>query len=344
VQFEDYYKTLGVERGADADAIKRAYRKLALKHHPDRAKEDERERAEAQFKRISEAYEVLSDPEKRAKYDQFGEHWRQGQEFTPPGGPGGPGQPGAGGGRRMTREEMEEMFGSFGFSDFFAQMFGDDLKREYRGGARRHARYSHRGADVRATLSLDATRAVRGGKEAFEFPATAACPQCGGVGFDGEHVCPTCGGVGAVRRARRVELKIPDDVRDGRVLRLRGLGEPGEQGAQAGDLLLTLRVVSDATYRVDGSDLEVDVEVAPWDAFVGTKADVRTPRGVASIKIPAETRAGAKLRLRGQGLGKPGGERGDLIAVVRFALPAELSERQRALLRELAERGEGAVS
>jgi curved DNA-binding protein len=328
VQFQDYYKTLGVERSASADEIKRAYRKLAMKHHPDRAGEGEREAAEALFKRINEAYEVLSDPEKRAKYDRFGERWRQGQEFTPPGREDG--------GRRMSREEMEEMFGSFGFSDFFAQMFGDDLRQQYAGGARRHTRYRHRGADVRAELVLSATQAVHGGTSAFEIPAAAACAQCGGVGFVEEHVCPTCGGVGSVRRARKVELKIPEDVRDGQVLRLRGLGEAGFEGGASGDLLLSLRIASDGAYRVAGDDLETDVEVAPWDAFVGTRAEVRTPQGTAHVTVPPESRSGAKLRLRGQGLADGRGGRGDLIAVVRHALPARLTARQQELLRELA--------
>jgi curved DNA-binding protein len=325
VQFHDYYETLGVERGADADAIKRAYRKLALKHHPDRAPEGKRDEAEKTFKLVNEAYEVLSDPEKRERYDRVGADWKEGQEFTPPGGA-----------RTMTRAEMEELFGGFGFSDFFAQMFGDDVRREQAGGARRHARYRHRGADVRAQLVLDATRAVNGGTSAFEIPGTAPCARCGGVGFVDEHVCATCGGVGAVHRTRTVELKIPKDVRDGQVLRLRGLGEPGEDGGATGDLLLELRLASDRTYRVDGSDLSIDVDVAPWDAFAGTRAAVRTALGTAQVTIPPETRAGARLRLRGQGLADGHGGRGDLIVVVRHALPARLSERQRELLRELA--------
>ena len=345
MQFQDYYKTLGVSRTASDDEIKRAYRKLAKEWHPDRHPESERETVEKKFKAIAEANEVLSDPEKRKRYDALGENWRQGQDFR--GGPGG-------GFQGVDPEEFARMFGGRagmgggggggGFSDFFAQMFGDMFAGGGRGGARRQQRAPQRGADAEAEIELSVGEALLGGKRSFAFRMRVPCEVCGGEGRLSTGACPACGGLGASNQQKTIELKIPDDVRDGRVLRLRGLGEPGEQGAQAGDLLLTLRVVSDATYRVDGSDLEVDVEVAPWDAFVGTKADVRTPRGVASLKIPAETRAGAKLRLRGQGLGKPGGERGDLIAVVRFALPAELSERQRALLRELAERGEGAVS
>ncbi len=329
MEFQDYYKTLGVERTASAEEIKKAYRKLALKWHPDRHKEGQREQAEREFKRVNEAHEVLSDPEKRARYDQLGSRYKEGEEFAPP--------PGA---RTMSPEEFESMFGGAGgFSEFFERMFGEDMRREFGGRARRHARYRHRGADVQAELQLPATLAVQGGKSTFRIPGLAACPLCGGVGHVGERVCPTCGGVGQVHREKEVELKIPEDVRDGQVLRLRGLGEPGDEGP-AGDLLLTLHVDDDERYRVDGDDLETDLPLTPWAAVAGGKVDVRTPRGTASVTIPPETRAGRRLRLRGQGLADGRGGRGDLYGVVRLVLPERLSERQRTLLRELAQEEE----
>lgn len=327
MKFQDYYAALGVARTATPDEIKKAYRVLAMKSHPDRQPEAKRAAAAEEFKRINEAYEVLSDPEKRKRYDQFGENWQQGQDFTPP-----PGQ------RTMSREEFEQAFGGRGgFSDFFANLFGDDVRRDFAGSSARHARFRQRGADVHAELTLTATQAVLREKSAFVVPATAPCTRCGGVGFVGEHVCPTCAGVGQMRTEKRIELALPADVRDGLVLRLKGLGEPGD-GAPAGDLLLTLRVASDARYRVDGDDLETDLEVTPWDAFVGTRADVRTTQGTASVNVPAESPAGKRLRLRGQGLADGAGGRGDLHAVVRLVLPATLTGRQRALLRELAGR------
>ncbi len=328
MKFQDYYEALGVARTASPDEIKKAYRKLALKWHPDRHPEGKREKAEETFKRISEAYEVLSDPEKRKRYDRFGEHWKQGEEFAPP-----PGE------RTMTPEEFERLFGGRGgFSDFFSSLFGEDLRRDFGDGARRHARFRHRGADVHGELHLSATQAIQRGKQEFVIPAVAACPRCGGVGFVGEHVCPTCAGVGQVHTEKRVELTIPEQVRDGLELRLKGLGEPGD-GGPAGDLFLTLRVDSDANYRVHGSDLEADLALTPWDAFVGTKAEVRTPQGVATVTVPPETPAGTRLRLRGQGFSDVRGGRGDLYAVVRLVLPPNLSARQRELLRELAGRG-----
>jgi curved DNA-binding protein len=331
VKFQDYYERLGVSRDASEDAIKKAYRKLALKWHPDRHPEKDRPKAEEEFKRISEAYEVLSDPENRKKYDRFGENWRQGEEFQPP-----PGE------RTMSPEEFESVFGgSGGFSDFFQQMFGGHFRQEVGGGAQRHARYHYRGGDVRAELHLSTTDALAGGKRSLEFVGAVSCPRCGGTGFVERHVCPECGGVGHVRRRRSIELKIPDDVRDGMTLRLKGLGEPGEAGAEAGDLHIVLRLDDDATYHVAGDDLDARVTVAPWDAFTGTKADVRTARGTITVKIPAESRAGTRLRVRGHGLANGQGARGDLYVVVALDLPASLDGRQRELLRELAEASRG---
>ncbi len=329
LKFQDYYQTLGVARAADADAIKKAYRKLAMQWHPDRQPEAEREAARQRFVQISEAYEVLSDSEKRARYDQFGEHWREGQEFRAP--------PGA---QTMSPEEFEAAFGGGGgFSDFFRSMFGNQFRADFRGGARRHPRYAHRGADVRANLELKVGDAVRGGVSSFEVGAHASCPVCGGVGFVDDHVCPRCAGVGQVRLAKTVELRIPDDVRDGQVLRMRGLGEAGAEGGEAGDLLLTLRLADDDVYRLRGADVEADVWLAPWEALAGASVDVRTARGTAVAKIPPGTAAGTRLRLRGQGLATADGGRGDLIIVVRMALPAALSERQRELLQEAGAAG-----
>jgi DnaJ-class molecular chaperone len=234
--------------------------------------------------------------------------------------------------------------GEEGFSDFFTGMFGDIFGREVRG--RRHARYRHRGADARAELAIPVGQAVQGGTSRFELPVTVACPTCGGVGFVQEHVCPTCVGVGAVHQRKTVELRIPADVRDGLVLRLKGLGEPGE-GGEAGDLHVTLRLVGDDVFTLrdaEKGDVEVEVPVAPWEAAFGAKVDVRTPRGMVALTIPAGTRGGAKLRMRGMGLANAGGARGEVQAVVRLVLPEPLSARQIELLRELQSAGDARVS
>ena len=327
MEFQDYYSVLDVAREASADDIKKAYRKLALKWHPDRHPEAGRAEAEARFKRIAEAYEVLSDPEKRSRYDRLGQNWRQGDEFRE-----SDQQP------HMTPEEFERTFGSGGFSDFFKHAFGEDLRRQYRESSSRHRRYRHRGADVRAELALPVSAALAGGRSRFDVPATKSCDRCGGVGFVGEHVCPGCVGVGRVHDRRVVDLAIPANVRDGMTVRLAGLGEAGEEGGEQGDLYLTIRLVSDDVYRVEGSDVVADLPIAPWEAVLGTKVGVRTPDGTVSLTVAAGSRAGTKLRLRGKGFDDGRGGRGDFYAVLRLVLP-ELSARQTELMGEMAVAG-----
>jgi curved DNA-binding protein len=335
VKFQDYYQTLGVGRTASADEIKSAYRKLAKEWHPDRHPPHKRAEVEERFKAIAEAHEVLSDPDKRKRYDQLGEHWRHGQDFQPP--PGG-------GFRTVSPEEFARMFGGGGsaggggFSDFFAQMFGDFFQQQERSGGRRaRGPTAARGEDVEAELELSVGEALRGGKRPFELQVARPCGGCDGTGRTGRRTCPRCGGLGSLRERRTIELSVPKDARDGQVLRLRGLGEPGEGGGTPGDLLLQLRLAADDVYRMRGDDVEADLVVAPWEALDGVTVDVPVPAGTAAVKIPAGTRSGARLRLRGQGLSRPDGGRSDLFLVVRLGLPAELSERQKALLRELAQ-------
>lgn len=333
MEFQDYYAVLGVARDASADDIKKAYRKLALQWHPDRHPEDKRGEAETKFKRIAEAYEVLSDADKRSRYDRFGENWKQGEDFRPESGPQG---------TRMTPEEFEQVFGGAGgFSDFFKHAFADDLRREYAGRASSHRRYRHRGADVRAELALPVSAAIAGGRSRFDVPATKTCARCGGVGFVGEHVCPVCVGVGRVHDRRTVDLNIPARIRDGMTMRLAGMGEAGEEGGESGDLLLSIRLVSDDVYRVQGADVEADLPVSPWEAQLGAKVAVQTPDGQVTLNVAAGSKAGTKLRLRGKGFDDGEGGRGDFYAVVRLVLP-DLSERQSELLREMAEAGSAA--
>lgn len=336
MKFQDYYTTLGVARTASADDIKRAYRKLAKEWHPDRHPPHKRKDVEERFKAIAEAHEVLSDPEKRKRYDALGEHWRHGQDFQPP--PGG-------GFRTVSPEEFARMFGGRGgmggggFSDFFAQMFGDMFAGDGAPGGR--ARADGRGAgarratgaDAEAEIELGVGDALRGGKRSFGLRSRVPCEACDGEGRLGRSTCPSCGGLGSAERQQTVELQLPKDARDGQVLRLRGLGEPGAAGP--GDLLLTLRLVPDDVYRLRGDDVEADVVVAPWELLDGTRVDVAVPGGTATARIPAGTRPGQRLRLRGQGLARADGGRGDLLLVVRLGLPEPLTDRQRELLREL---------
>lgn len=331
MQFQDYYTTLGVARSAGADEIKRAYRKLAKEWHPDRHPPHKRAEVEAKFKAIAEAHEVLSDPEKRKRYDALGEHWRHGQDFQPP--PGG-------GFRTVDPEEFARMFGGArgggggGFSDFFAQMFGDMFAdARARGDGRARQRRAPRGQDAEAAIELKVGEALRGGKRSFGLSIGVPCEACDGEGHLGGSACPVCGGLGQTRRQKTIELSIPKDARDGQVLRLRGLGDAGD--GTPGDLLLTLRLVPDDVYRLRDDDVEADVVVAPWELLDGTAVDVQVPGGTATARIPAGTKPGQRLRLRGQGLAKADGGRGDLLLIVRLGLPDTLTERQQELLREL---------
>ena len=338
MKFQDYYTTLGVARTATPDEIKRAYRKLAKEWHPDRHPPHKRKEVEERFKAIAEAHEVLSDPEKRKRFDALGEHWRHGQDFQPP--PGGEGY------RTVDPEEFARMFGGGrmggggGFSDFFAQMFGDMFagQGQTRGGPAgdghpRGRRMPTHGQDAEAEIELRVGEALLGGKRSFTLRVGVPCETCDGEGRLGQRTCPACGGLGSTQREKTIELSIPKLVRDGQVLRLRGLGEAGEGGP--GDLLLTLRLVSDDVYRLRDDDVEADVVVAPWELLDGTKVEVAVPGGVATARIPAGTRPGQRLRLRGQGLARPDGSRGDLLLAVRVGLPDTLTDRQKDLLREL---------
>ena len=330
MNFQDYYEVLGVPRDADAGVVKKAYRKLALKWHPDKHQgesQEQRDAAEAQFKRISEAYEVLSDPEKREKYDRFGENWEHGQEF----------QPGAGQ-RTMSQEEFEGAFGGgSGFSDFFQGMFGDQYQRDFTGRAEPHARYRYRGTDVRAELALPIGVALAGGKQSFEVPTQGSCPTCGGTGSLQGHVCPRCAGVGAVHNRRTIELTIPSELWDGMKLRLKGLGEAGVSGGETGDLHLVLRLQDDETYSLVNGGLEARVRIMAWEAEEGSKVDVRTARGVVSLSIPPGSRTGKRLRLAGQGLGRKKGETGDMYVRLEMDLPESLSPEQKEWLHKLGQ-------
>jgi DnaJ-class molecular chaperone len=340
VEFQDYYKTLGVERSADADEIKKAYRKLALKWHPDRHAAAERDAAEEQFKKVNEAYEVLSDPEKRERYDRFGENWQQGETVDPSSQQRY---------TRMTPEEFEARFGASGFSDFFESFFGDQYAREFRDtregpdAARSHRRFRMRGADVRAELSLPVSTALAGGKQRFDVPATRACERCGGLGVIGKHVCPACVGMGSVRTRKTIDLKIPDTVHDGMTMRLAGLGDPGADGAPAGDLFVTIRLASDDRFTIEGDALYADLPLAPWEMVRGARVLISTPDGGVAVNVAPATKPATRLRLRGKGLRRADGSRGDLYVVVRLVLPEPLSPRQKELLDELERAGTGKV-
>jgi len=305
MEFKDYYAVMGVERGATQDEIKRAYRKLARKYHPDVSKEPE---AEARFKEIGEAYEVLKDPEKRAAYDELGANWKAGQDFRPP----------------PDWDQGFEFQGGLGdadvgqFSDFFETLFGRA------GGARfTYARGPRgephpRGRDTHAKIAIDLADAYTGATHSIALKHSE-------LGADGRpHI-----------QERTLQVRIPKGVHQGQQIRLAG---QGGVGASAGDLYLEIEFRAHPWFRVEGKDVYLDLPVAPWEAALGATVEIPTPSGRVDLKIPPGSSSGRKLRLKGRGI--PAKVPGDLYVVVQIALPpadtAAAQEAYRELERRLA--------
>ena len=299
MQFKDYYQALGVSRDASADEIKKAFRKLARKYHPDVSKEKD---AEARMKDVNEAYNVLSDPGKRAAYDRLGPGWESGQEFRPPPGWDAPFEFST---RGFTPGEEAD------FSDFFSGLFGR------MGGMRGGARPSGRGEDHHARVLLDI-------EDAF-----------GGVSRQVSLRVPVVDASGRVSyRERTLNVKIPKGVHAGQVIRLAGQGAPGAGGATAGDLLLEVEFRPHPRYRADGRDLLLTLPVAPWEAALGAVVPVRLPGGEVRVRVPEGAQSGAQLRLRGKGI--PGEPPGDALLDLRVVLPPAESPRARQLYETMA--------
>lgn len=301
MEFKDYYQILGVDRDATQDEIKRAYRKLARKYHPDVSKEPD---AEARFKEVGEAYEVLKDPEKRAAYDQLGANWKAGQDFRPP-----PdwehGFEFHGGG--FTGADPEH------FSDFFESLFGRGFAGGFGGSARRG--FHARGEDTYAKILIDLEDAYSGATRTLTLKQTA-------LGPDGRpHV-----------KERTLNVRIPKGIRQGQHIRLASQGEPGVGEGKPGDLYLEVEFRPHPFYHVEGKDVFLDLPVAPWEAALGATVKVPTPSGVVDLKIPPRSGNGRKLRMRGRGI--PAREPGDLYAVLQIVLPPADTEEARSAYRQ----------
>ncbi len=312
-EFIDYYSVLGVPRTAGEAEIKSAYRKLALKHHPDRNQGNKA--AESKFKEINEAYEVLSDPKKRALYDQYGKDWQAGAGAYGPGpGAGRHQRRGPGGFQYHYQSSGGQDFEQFGdFSDFFKSMFGGAEGFGGFGGTREEEPRSQ--LDMEAELRLTVEDLVRGGHKQLSFNYRA----------------------GRRTETRDINVKLPRGLRDGATIRLRGQGR--EAGGRAGDLYLKIRVQPDPRFRADGDDLYAEVEVTPWDAALGADVSVPSPEGPVKVKLPAGSDTGRKLRLSGRGLPRKEGSRGDLYAVISIRLPHHLSPQQLSLFKQLKDLG-----
>ena len=315
VQFRDYYETLGVAKTATPEEIKSAFRKLARKHHPDMAKAKEKAAAEERFKQINEAYEVLSDPEKRSKYDQLGADWNQPGGFQPP--PDwGRGGSGGGGFRRHAGGNgggVEFEFGGTGFSDFFEAFFGGGRgESAFGGGFGRRPATAERGQDVEADLMVTLEEALHGSTRQVSLRRS-----------DSEKV-------------ETYQVKIPRGVHEGQRIRLAGQGEAGVGGGKKGDLFLRVRLARHPDFSVEGNDLIYEAALEPWRAALGTEIEVPTLEGGRRLKIPAGTQAGQRFRLRDRGLPTANESRGNLYVVAEITIPKKLTEAERELWERLA--------
>ncbi len=353
----DYYEVLGVQKGASADEIKKAYRKEAKKYHPDLHPGDKE--CEAKFKEVNEAYEVLSDDDKKSRYDQFGH-----AGVDPNFGAGGGGY-GAGG------------FGGFGdFGDIFENIFGGGFGSGFGGGSRRNG--PRRGGDIRKTIEISFLEAAFGCKKTIDIdkvedcetchgsgakegtsPATCGrcggsgqvttqtrtpfgymrnvttCPECNGTGKVIKEPCEACRGNGKVRKRRTIEIEIPQGIDDGQTMQISGGGDAGERGGQKGDLLVTIRIKKHEIYRRDGFDVYVTMPITFAQAALGATIKVPTISGLVEYDIPEETQTGMVFRLRGKGIPHIRGKgRGDQFVTVEVETPKNLSAKQQELLRE----------
>jgi molecular chaperone DnaJ len=328
---KDYYATLGIPRGASDGEIKKAYRKLARKYHPD-VNPGSKE-AEARFKEIGEAYDVLSDPDKRRRYDQFGS-----AAFDPAAGARTSwGRPGAGGFGRGGFDIGFDLGDAGGFEDLFNDLLGGGRRRATRGPGARRPGVGLRGVDVEQRFPVSFEDAARGATREIEIAREADCESCGGAGrLRRGQTCPTCLGRGVVRRTERVSVRVPAGLETGSRIRLAGKGGPGPAGS--GDLFLVVEVGPHPYFKRDGDDIRVELPVTATEAALGAKIDVPTLDGPVSLTVPPGSSSGTTLRLRERGIHRLKGGRGDQLVTLRVVLPKSLDERSRQLLEEFARR------
>lgn len=300
VEFRDYYQIMGVERSATQDEIKRAYRKLARKYHPDISQDPD---AEAKFKEMGEAYEVLKDPEKRAAYDQLGRNYKDGQDFTPP--------PGWDAGFEFSGGGFSGA-DTAAFSDFFESLFGGGFTQA-RG---RSGGFHARGQDHHAKILIDLEDAIHGASRTITLQVPEVTQQ--------GHV---------VTRNRTLNVTIPKGVKQGQQIRLTGQGAPGMGDGGAGDLYLEIEFKPHKHYHVEGRDIYLDLPVTPWEAALGGKVKVPTPTGEVEMNIPAGSHAGKKMRLKGRGI--PGKTTGDFYVILQISLPKADTEKAKALYTQM---------
>jgi len=318
---KDYYQILGVNRNASEKEIKQAYRRLARKHHPDLNPGDKS--AEATFKEINAAYEVLSNPEKRKKYDQFGEQWEYAEQFA----------------KSRGQERVRWDFGRGGttfeygdlngFGDIFSSLFGDS-------GIGSRMRGPRRGQDIESPIEVTLEEAYHGSTRVIQLQTVEPCTACGGTGRVGNRVCTICNGTGGRLISKRLEVKIPAGVRDGSRIRIAGEGGSGRAGGNKGDIYLVAKVLPHKLFERKGDDLYTEVSVPLATAILGGEVRLPTLNGNLSLKIPPETQNGKVFRMAGKGMPQLGNSKyGSMFAKVKVVLPTNLTEEEKKLFERL---------
>jgi molecular chaperone DnaJ len=319
---KDYYQILGVSRNASEKEIKQAYRRLARKHHPDLNPGDKL--AEAKFKEINAAYEVLSNPEKRKKYDQFGEQWEYAEQFAKSGGQERVRWDFGKGGTTFEYGDLNE------FGDIFSSLFGNS------GIGSRMKRGPQRGQDIESPIDVSLEEAYHGSTRVIQLQTVEPCTACGGTGKVGNRVCTICNGAGGKVIPKRLEVKIPAGVRDGSRIRIAGEGGPSRAGGNQGDIYLVVKVLPHKLFERKGDDLYIEVSVPLATAMLGGEIGLPTLNGNLSLKIPPETQNGKVFRLAGKGMPKLGNSGyGNIFAKAKVVLPTNLTEEERKLFERL---------
>jgi DnaJ-class molecular chaperone len=314
MEYKDYYKVLGVSKSASAEDIKKAFRKLARRYHPDVNPGDKT--SEEKFKEINEAYEVLSDASKRRKYDTLGPNWQE--QF---------GFPSSAGGRTTNFRSSSMNYNSAGFSDFFEALFG-----------RATTSTSKTGEDIEQRVEVTFQEAYMGGMRTFNIQSTEACPVCRGTRLVAGKSCKNCNGLGTLARSKRIQVKIPAGVDNGSKIRVASEGQPGTGGGPRGDLFLVISVKPDPLFERRGDDLYSDIEVDLVTAILGGEVSVITPDGRKLVlTVPPETQNGRLFRLANKGMPHLRGEgNGNFFARVKVVLPMGLNDNERGLFEQLA--------
>jgi DnaJ-class molecular chaperone len=315
----DYYQILGLPKSASADDIKKAYRRLARQFHPDLHSGSKKSEMEKKFKELNAAHEVLSDPDKRKKYDQFGANWEQADAYEQA--------------RRQAGARRESgpntPFGAEGFSDIFENLF----RGRGRSGSGRG--FAMQGEDLETEVQLTLAEVFTGVTKRVTLQEPVPCSTCQGSGVLRGRPCPTCQGQGAILHPNTIEVRIPAGVQDGTRVRVAGKGQPGTNGGKPGDLYMRVMIAPDKVFRRQGSDIHVSLPVFPWEAALGAEVMAPTLMEPVRMKVPPGSRADNKLRLKGKGLPAANGGHGDLFLTIQIVMPPSSTDAEHKLYDQL---------